>query len=353
MQLGRRKRESNNSIFISPSPVRIVTFDHFLMNKTRMSSLDMIAALLTITFYGVHHFSSGGSSVVAFHSSTYSRDYHFPLSNDKKRTIGGGEIRTKSHHRFNDANSKYRRTSSSFSLSDDNIRNNNEDREDEGISIGDVVHNLHGGKYQFSETQYLAGQSVMGRQFANALYSGGSSECDNLWNDEEDDEGGSRLPKWVLRLKDPNSHVGKPIAGVLEFDSKEDIGVGSGNSATVSIKNEERSWEKYYAFIIPLWKKIDDDNDWNATHLATQGITDSVHISKFQIMSPKWGYLAPRGGASNACDESKPYSDGASITIKWNGLSGKKEYSRQDYGDSLLLVIGTEAEIWRYRLVVV
>jgi hypothetical protein len=37
-------------------------------------------------------------------------------------------------------------------------------------SIGDVVQNLHGGKYKFSsETQYLAGGSVIGQQFAESF----------------------------------------------------------------------------------------------------------------------------------------------------------------------------------------
>ena len=36
-------------------------------------------------------------------------------------------------------------------------------------SIGDVVNNLHGGKYQFQES-YVAGSSKIGREFAESLY---------------------------------------------------------------------------------------------------------------------------------------------------------------------------------------
>jgi len=255
----------------------------------------------------------------------------------------------KSYHCSYDKKGKFRRISSSFPLFDSN-NSCHESQQGAGLSIGDVVQNLHGGKYQFSETQYLAGQSVIGQQFANELYSG-SSECDNYFEGNDDEEEGNELPKWVKRLKDPNSHVGKPISEVLEFHSKNVIGFSSVNTATISIKNEERSWEKYYAFIIPFLENV-DKNGGNTINQISQEIGDFADNLQFQIISPKSGYLAPRGGASNACDENKPYSDGASVTIQWDGVIGD-DNSRLDNESSLLLVVGTEAEIWRYRLKVV
>mmetsp|Transcript_2672 Transcript_2672/g.4546 ORF Transcript_2672/g.4546 Transcript_2672/m.4546 type:complete len:254 (-) Transcript_2672:10-771(-) len=175
-------------------------------------------------------------------------------------------------------------------------------------SIGDITQNLHGGKYQFSETQYLAGGSLMGQQFAESLY----SSCDNEESlIEEEDE----LPKWALKLQQPQAHKGKQLAGTLTFND-------STKSHTISITNDERSWEKYYAYVLP-----------------------NNNVQQLFRLSSLRGHLAPRGGASNACDASKPYSDSAHITI---------ELISDDYvtiaGDEVLLIVGTEAEIWRYQL---
>lgn len=176
-------------------------------------------------------------------------------------------------------------------------------------SIGDITQNLHGGKYQFSETQYLAGGSLMGQQFAESLYSSCDNE-DSLM--EEEDE----LPKWALKLQQPDEHKGKQLAGTLTFND-------STKSHTVSITNDERSWEKYYVYVLP---------------------NNTVQQS-FQLSSLR-GHLAPRGGASNACDASKPYSDSAHITIELIS----EDYATNIAGDEVLLIVGTEAEIWRYRL---
>ena len=54
--------------------------------------------------------------------------------------------------------------------------------------------------------------------------------------------------------------------------------------------------------------------------------------------------LAPRGGAWNICDETKPYLDNAHISIERIGDAAKSDK------DGWLLVVGTEAEVWRYRL---
>ena len=193
------------------------------------------------------------------------------------------------------------RSSNHESSSDQSI-----DTTSSSTSIGDITQNLHGGKYQFSETQYLAGGSLMGQQFAESLY----SSC----NDEESLEEEDELPKWALRLQQPDAHDGKQLKGALTFND-------SAKSHTITITNDERSWEKYYAYILP------------------SNVEQSFRIS------PLRGHLAPRGGASNACDASKPYSDSAHVTIEFIG-----DDHDNIAGEEVLLVVGTEAEIWRYQL---
>ena len=79
----------------------------------------------------------------------------------------------------------------------------------------------------------------------------------------------------------------------------------------VLIKNEERSWERYYAFILPYYKE--------GTECSAGD--DHVHVANSASscfgITPNMGSLAPRGGASNVCDESKPYSDGALLSIEY------------------------------------
>lgn len=198
--------------------------------------------------------------------------------------------------------------------------NNNIDNPSSSTSIGDVVQNLHGGKYQFSETQYIAGGSLVGQQFAESLYSGSVDESldTSLGTDDNNEE---ELPKWAQRMQDPSEQNAKPALDTIAFDVE--------NAAhTISIKNDERSWERYYAFILP-----------------------NHHADGLFRISPTTGSLAPRGGASNVCDESKPYLDSANISIEWIGGEGGSTGGIGGGGnDELLLVVGTEAEVWRYRL---
>jgi len=163
------------------------------------------------------------------------------------------------------------------------------------------------------------------------LYSGGGGDDDELDNirEEEDDE----LPRWAARLQDSNKQFAKPALGTLSFDGcnkeeeEEDV-------VPVTIKIEERSWEKYHAFILRRNSSSkNNDND------------DAVMCPPFRV-SPSSGSLAPRGGASNVCDDTKPYLDSATILIEWVGDAG----GVGEGGNEWLLVAGTEAEVWRYRL---
>ena len=158
--------------------------------------------------------------------------------------------------------------------------------QEEGRSIGDVVQGLHGGKYQFSDA---GGMSFEGQQFAEMGYSSGEPQEDN-YEDEP-------VPNWALRLKD----IVPPIDCTelkVEIDAP----------SAIEVQNDERSWEKYYAFVV------------------------GPNSSSFSV-DPRVGILAPRGGANN-------FSDKAQLLIQRKNAM---------LGDSWL-VIGTEADKWIYKL---
>ena len=107
-----------------------------------------------------------------------------------------------------------------YRSSDEDGVNTNQDSSSKTTSIGDVVQNLHGGKYQFSETQYLAGSSLIGQQFAESLYSSSSEgeHDEGIVGNEDDDD--TELPKWAIRLQDPIEQLTKPIQDILIFDER-------------------------------------------------------------------------------------------------------------------------------------
>ena len=231
---------------------------------------------------------------------------------------------------------------------DDDDDNYDDDYDDDVIiarhrSVGDAVRNLHGGKYQFSsaETQYLAGCSPTGREFAVSLYASSSSSTTTTGGAGDVDDDAvvdEELPRWARRLRDspppggPRSDGGGDgtFAGTLAFDRD----AAATMRHVVTIRNEERSWEAFYAFVIPC----DDGGGGGGGGPPSFGA------------SPTRGVLAPRGGSSNLCDETRPYPDAADISIEWNGGDGG--IGAISEGGPSLLVVGTEAEVWRYRLLI-
>eukprot|EP00980_Cylindrotheca_fusiformis_P029592 scaffold23554_cov142-Cylindrotheca_fusiformis.AAC.1 len=162
--------------------------------------------------------------------------------------------------------------------------------EEPSRSIGDIVQGLHGSKYQFGDSAL----NFEGQQFAETGYGSSTPSLD------EEDYSKEPIPAWALRLKDtlPSAEAGS----VLRLAS----GYGS-----VEIKNEERSWEKYYAFIVGG----DDETQ------------DSL------VVEPRVGILAPRGGTES-------FRDAAQITVQ-----GETRES-----ENVFLVVGTEAESWIYKI---
>jgi hypothetical protein len=172
-----------------------------------------------------------------------------------------------------------------FPLRQRNTRLCSSEKEQEQRSIGDVVQGLHGGKYQFGD----AGMNVEGQQFAEMGYSSGEVQLDN-YEDEP-------IPTWALKLQ------------LLELPSSCPELMLSEGSAMIEIQNDERSWEKYYAFVIG----------------------DAALL----VVEPGVGMLAPCGGANN-------FSDTAKLQVRRSGNGSH---------GSAWLVIGTEAERWTYKLV--
>lgn len=155
-------------------------------------------------------------------------------------------------------------------------------------SIGDVVQGLHGSKYQFSNS----GINFEGQQFAETGY-GSSTSAEQ----EEEDYSDEPVPTWALKLKE-----------IIPSNESPTLQLASGY-ASVQIQNEERSWEKYYAFLI-------GDN------------IDTL------VVEPSVGMLAPRGGTEN-------FPDTAQLTVQ--GATG--------VGGKAFLAVGTEAEKWVYKII--
>ena len=200
--------------------------------------------------------------------------------------------RRQDHH-----HQQHRQWRQGFSVTRQNNSNLDNEQEDQTgqSSVGDYVRGVHGGKYQFDT---VGGMTFEGQQFAEALYSGSSD------GDSEEDFTNEPLPKWAERLRD--TMVPPSAACPLELRI--------GNKVTVV--NEERSWERFYAFVVP---------------------SDVLGIR----VEPWVGQLAPRGGANG-------FSDTATLSVE-------RDTNEEGSGSSRLgiepyLVVGTEAEKWIYKL---
>ncbi len=203
-------------------------------------------------------------------------------------------------------------------------------------SIGEVVGGLHGGKYLFDNG--VSGFGGDGFFTAQSSFSGeGSCGSNGEMGGEEDEE----MPNWAKKMQPPSgvSSTGAGSGSGSGSDAFRTISVPSNSnpmdgmtySANVRIKNDERTWEKFHTKIM----------------CGENGRFFSYEESSkkpFYVM-PRSGHLAPRGGASNACDESNPYSD--SVTLKI--IHSANEIVAE--GQEWWLVAGTEEEKWYFRLV--
>ena len=174
-------------------------------------------------------------------------------------------------------------------------------------TLGDVVGGVHGGKYQFSTRGF---EGFAGDEFASALAASSA-------NGASDDAGDEPWPKWATELRRPRGgDVSEASAEEVEW-----VEMGTDGSSTVRVANIYRSWDRFYATIFA-------DEAANAVD------------APFVVVGPSCGDLAPRGGANNVCDASKPYLDHADIVVQ-----------AREAGREATLLVRTEEEQWLFRLV--
>ena len=175
--------------------------------------------------------------------------------------------------------------------------------------VSDWVGGVHGGKYEFGSPGSVSGA---GQDFASALASGGNGVTGTTQADDANE-----LPRWVHAMQPQ-----EPPTGNLSF-------AAAGDVCEVLVVNRFRTWERFVARLVP-------------EDAATSF-----------LLEPCAGILAPRGGANNACDASKPYPDSATVRVVHVGgeapaaacccvLVGTEEEGAVD----LQAVLGTTGSAW-------
>ena len=148
-------------------------------------------------------------------------------------------------------------------------------------------------------TNSVCDAGYTGGAFAEALATSGAA-------DETRDADAEAWPVWATERKGRSFEEGE-----LSLQ---------GGAGTCSITNAYRTWERYYVSVLPLEAR-----------------------GRFAVR-PECGWLAPRGGANNACDPSKPYADRAVIEVE-RLEEGEATAAQQ------LLLIRTEEEQWLFDIV--
>jgi hypothetical protein len=140
-------------------------------------------------------------------------------------------------------------------------------------SIGDVVQGLHGSKYQFQEPSSSI-ISFEGQQFAETGYSSGNYQGDASAIEASMKQ--EPLPRWAIQWQ----QTFVPQQQQQQQQQVVELEVHSLAPQTVSIQNQERSWEKFYTFV--LLREGDDAR------------TCCMDASYLVPVTPKMGMLAPR-----------------------------------------------------------
>jgi hypothetical protein len=143
--------------------------------------------------------------------------------------------------------------------------------------------------------RWLGRDRAAGMAFAEALASTRDSASDVPDTGE--------TPRWAQRLA-PECDK---LAGALA--------IAPGSQGSVTASNRYKTWEPFFVALHP------PEAPWE--------------------VEPSQGTLAPRGGANNVCDPSKPYADSQAFVVRCCG---------GEVGDEALLVVGTEEEQWTYSL---
>jgi hypothetical protein len=157
--------------------------------------------------------------------------------------------------------------------------------------------------------RYLGRDRAAGMAFAEALASTRDSALDVPGMGAEARAGAreaqalGEIPAWAQRLAPER----EKLAGALA--------IAPGSEGSVVVRNRYKTWEPFFVALHP------PDGPW--------------------AVEPWQGTLAPRGGANNVCDPSKPYADTQTLAVRCCG---------GEVGDEALLVVGTEEEQWTYSL---
>lgn len=198
---------------------------------------------------------------------------------------------------------------------------------DEYREISDVVGGLHGGKYQFNDYGGF-------NSFDDSFSGFGLGDIDANHEEKEPIE----VPKWAMRMEPDERLLKGQQYEIINVPSNSDPMDGMIYSSSVMINNAERTWETFFVKIMTR----------NSENMFVE-LDNEIPISA----NPRSGSLAPKGGASNICDESKPYSDGATIQIVYNDIISNRYIANEMVNfDDLWLVVGTEEEKWLYKLTV-
>ena len=163
-------------------------------------------------------------------------------------------------------------------------------------SVGDVVLGLHGGKYQFGTP------GAPSSDFADSLAASSAAAPEQR---EQRDHETAGLPGWATLTPRPDASLASLTLAP------------GGVAQEVVFSNAYRTWEPWFAAVS-----------------GPEG---------FELSAAE-GHLAPRGGANNVCDPSKPYLDTASVAVRC--ASGTPA------GTEAFLVVQTEEAQWTWRLVV-
>ena len=185
-------------------------------------------------------------------------------------------------------------------------------------SIDDYVLNVHGGKYRFDDPSSIG--SAAGQDFAQSLYSSSSTKEEDIAAAEEEQRAAAdynRWPNWAKRMVTNKDRIKASIGNMVEVS-------GSNSPAVVTIRNQFRTWEPYYARIV----RFDDNaNDVDIDPATCPYMISAIH-----------GKLAPYGGIDT-------YSDLASNSVQ----TAQREWKEE--GEGWFLAVGTEEEHWYYQLI--
>lgn len=233
---------------------------------------------------------------------------------------------------------------------------------DDYRSIGEVVGGLHGGKYQFndySDNGNDGNGNDYDYDYDQSSFAGyGPQSSFSSSNQDDKRPPLKEIPNWALRMSPSQSAQQNPE--IINVPSNSNPMDGMIYSASAEIQNQERTWEEFHAKLVVKRQNGEfieiDNDDYYGVGVGGAGSSagsigsssEATRITRIPVtLQPRSGSLAPRGGASNACDANKPYSDSVQIRVIQGQFSSIG--SIQD-DEEVWLVTGTEEEKWYYLL---